>query len=170
MPFDEEDNDLPSAHSQKVGLKNVSSQKSIFESMPKKPTQDELDTKVRAVQDRNSSYKNRAATLAVNFHKVMADKTLPQNKNSFQKEIETELLKEMINFASDINNDPNEKEGIGSISMIALLLKNSITQRDKINLLEYHAGQIEKKTDPAILRDLVCKEIAQALDNKKKSE
>lgn len=167
MPFDEEDNEQPSLHSQKIGLKKVSTQQSIFDSMPKKPTQDDLNQGVKKLQDRASASKRRAADLAVKFYTMMADKTLLQNKNQFQKELEIELLKDMVNFATDVNNDPNEKEGVGSISLIALMLKNAISQRDKINNLEYILSQLEKKTDSKFLSDLISKEITKALDNKK---
>ncbi len=79
MPFDEEDK--PSVQSQKIGIKKVSSQKSIFETMSKNPTQEDLDKKVQQVQERDSSYKARASDLALQFNKAMLDKTLPQNKN-----------------------------------------------------------------------------------------
>ena len=76
----------------------------------------------------------------------------------------------MINFFSDLNNDPNEKEGIGSISLVALLLKNSLAQRDRLNNLEYNLSKLDKRTDPKNLNDLISKEISQALDKSKKSE
>lgn len=167
MPFDEEDdNDQPSIQSQKVGLKKVSTQQSIFESMPKKPTQEDLDDRVKRAQQRASQYKAKAADLATQFNKSMADKTLAANKNLFQKELERDLLGQMVQLAIDINNDPNEKEGMGSLSWITLLLRTCFAQRDKINLLEYAVTQLEKKTDPAVLNDLILK----ALDAKKKSE
>lgn len=147
MPFDEEDNDQPSVQSQKLGLKNVSSQKSIFDSVPKKPTQGDLDTTVKKIQERASNYKAKAAELALQFNKSMADKTLVQNRNMFQQEVEKELLKSMVELAVDINNDPNEKEGMGSLSWITLLLRTCFSQRDKINRLEYAVSQLEKKFD-----------------------
>ncbi len=147
MPFDEEDNDQPSVQSQKLGLKNVSTQKSIFDSVPKKPSQDDLDRNVKKIQERASSYKAKAAELALQFNKAMADKTLPQNRNMFQQEIEKELLKQMVELAVDINNDPNEREGMGSLSWITLLLRTAFSQRDKINRLEYAVSQLEKKFD-----------------------
>ena len=167
MPFDEEDNEQPSLHSQKIGLKKVSTQQSIFDSMPKKPTQDDLNQNVRRLQDRATAAKRKAADLAVKYHTMMADKTLPQNKYQFQKELEIELLKDMVSFATGVNGDPNEKEGEGSMSLIALMLKNSISQRDKINNLEYTVSQLEKKTDSKFLSDLISKEITKTLDNKK---
>jgi hypothetical protein len=147
MPFDEEDNDQPSVQSQKLGLKKVSTQKSIFDSVPKKPTQGDLDVTVKKIQERASTYKAKAAELALQFNKAMADKTLSQNRNMFQQEIEKELLKQMVELAVDINNDPNEKEGMGSLSWITLLLRTAFSQRDKINGLEYRLSQLEKKFD-----------------------
>lgn len=168
MPFDEEDDDSdqPSAQSQKVGLKKVSTQQSIFDSIPKKPTQTDLDQKVKKVQDRVSKYKLKTAELAVQFNKTMADRTLFQNKNLFQKEMENELLRNMVRLAQEINSDGLEREGEGSLSWITLLLKTCFQQRERINNLEFALAQLEKKTDPTVLNDLILK----VLDSQKKSE
>jgi|SRR5579885_779808 len=168
MPFDEEDDDQPVVP--KVGLKNVSTQKSIFESMPKKPTQEDFDKKVNQIQERNSSHKSRAAELAVQFNQAMNDKTLRQNKNVFAREMERELLTKMAQLAIDVNNDQHEQEGMGSLSWIMLLLKTCLSQRDRINQLEFVVTQLEKKLDPSILSGVISKEITAALDKKKTSE
>lgn len=157
MPFDEENDD--EQVSPKVGLKKVSSQKSIFESMPKKPSQEEFNQKVKQVQEKSSSYKVKAASLASQFNKAMADKTLSENKNLFQAEVEKDLMTQMVQLAIDINNDPNEQEGMGSLGWITLLMKTCFSQRDRINKLEYAVQQLEKRT-----------EITKPLDNKKTSE
>lgn len=170
MPFDEEDNEKPSVQSQKVGLKKVSSQKSIFENMPKKPTQEEFNQAVKKVEERKSGYKLRAAELATQFNKCLADKTLPENKNIFQRELENETLTKMVQLAIDINNDGAELEGMGSLGWITLLMKTVFKQRDKINSLEYALLQLEKKMNPAVLSENISKEIAKVLDDKKKSE
>lgn len=170
MPFDEEDNDQPSIKSQRVGLKKVSSQKSIFDSMPKKPTQEDLEKKVKKIQEKDSAYKLKAAELVMQFKKAMEDKTLPTNKSIFSQELEKEILSNMVQLAIDINNDPNEHEGMGSLSWITLLLRNCFSQRDKINKLEYMISQLEIKADPATLSELITKEINRVLDNKKNSE
>lgn len=170
MPFDEEDNDQQSIQSQKVGLKKVSSQKSIFDSIPKKPTQQDLDQHVQKTQERMSSYKSKTAELAIAFNKTMSDKTLSSNKNMFQKEMEIDLLKNMIKLAQEINGDVREREGEGSLSWITLLLRTCFSQRDKINSLQYSLEALEKKLDPSYLNDLVSKEIARALDKTNKSE
>jgi len=171
MPFDDEDTDQPSIQSQKVGLKNVSTQKSIFDSMPKKPSQDDLDRKVKVIQERASHHKAKAADLAMQFNKSMADKTLAQNRNQFQASLEKELLGQMVQLAIDINDDRNEAhEGMGSLSWVVLLLKTCFAQRDKINSLEYQVSQLTAKTDPKNLSDLISKEIEKALDKFTKSE
>jgi hypothetical protein len=170
MPFDEEDNDQPSIQSQRVGLKKVSSQQSMFDNMPKKPTQEDFDKKVNQVQERSSSYKMRAAELASQFNQAVSDKTLKQNKNVFAREMERELLTKMVQLAIDVNNDPHEQEGMGSLSWITLLFKTCFAQRDRINQLEFVVTQFEKKLDPTILSGLISKEIQAALDKKKVSE
>ena len=168
MPFDEEDDEQVIAP--RVGLKKVSSQQSMFEGQPKKPTQDEFDKRVNQIQDRSSSYKARAAELASQFNSTMSDKTLKQNKNVFAREMERELLTKMIQLAIDVNNDPNEQEGMGSLSWITLLFKTCLSQRDRLNNLEYFVTQLEKKIDPNTLSGVISKEIQAALDKKKDSE
>ena len=165
MPFDEEE-DKPSTKSKQVGLKNVSSQKSIFDSLPKKPTQEDFDKQVKQVQERNNGYKIKAAELALQFNKSMADKTLSENKNMFQQDMEREIMQKMVQLAIEINNDPNEAEGMGSMTWITLLMKTCFAQRDRINKLEYALVQLEKKTDKA----LISKENSSTLDSKKTSE
>lgn len=170
MPFDDEDKEVASVQSSKVGIKNVSSQKSIFDNMPKKPSAEDLNTKVKAIQERENSYKNKTAELAIQFNKAINDKTLRSNKNIIQKEVETELLREMVKLAQEINADLKEREGEGSLSWITLLLKTCFVQRDKINELEYTLAQLSKKIDTPNLSKLISLEIAKALDNAKKSE
>lgn len=167
MPFDEEeDNDQPSAHAQKIGLKQVSTQKSIFDSMPKKQTPEEFTQKIKGQQDRGSSYKIKAADLAQQFSKMMSDKTLKQNKTIFQHEIEKELVVKMINLGIEINNDPGqEKDGMGSMAWIVLLFNTCLAQRDKLNVCEYALTQVDKKIEL-----VVSKEIQRVLDSKKTGE
>lgn len=172
MPFDEEDDDtLPNLPPKKLGLKNVSAQKSIFDDMPKKQTQEEFDKKVHNREENNANYKERAADLAIKFKKLQDDKTLPSNRSIFANDMEREVLTGMISLAVEINNDPNEEnEGMGSLSWITLLFRTSLAQRDRINKLEYALMQLEKKTDTTILSEFITKEISKALDKKKISE
>lgn len=166
MPFDE---DPDSDSSQKIGLKKVSSQKSIFENLPKKPTPEDFEKKVAAVQEKAVGYKQRAAELALQFKKTVEDKTLAANKNVFAIEVEKEILTKMVQLAIEINNDPNEQEGMGSLSWITLLFKTVLSQRDRINNLEYMVSILEKKLEPAALSSQIVKEL-RSLDKEKKNE
>jgi len=148
MPFDEEkeSDEEVSPKSKKIGIKNVSSQKSIFDSMQKKSTQEDLDKSVKHTQERASAYKIRAADLATQFNRFIADKTLSQNKNVFQRDTEKELMTKMIQLAIEINDDPDEAHGgMGSLGWVALLMRTCFAQRDKINKLEYIVYQLDKK-------------------------
>lgn len=164
MPFEDEYDELPTKQ-QQSGLKKLSSQKSMFENVPKKPTQEEADKKAHAVHNRGSSYKIRAAELALQFNKAMSDKTLKIHKTIFSSEIEQELLTNMIGLAIEINADPMEQENMGSLSWITLLLRTCFAQRDKINYLEYAMSQIDKKIESA-----VSSGISRTLDKPKPSE
>ena len=135
----------PSPQSHKIGLKKVSTQQSVLDSVPTKPTQEQFTQQVQRIQERDSSYKARAAQLVTEFNKAMSDKTLSQNKNMFQKEIEIELLRSMIRLAQEINENEKEREGEGSLSWITILLKHCFTQRDRINNLEFQLNEINKK-------------------------
>lgn len=168
MPFDEEDNEevLP----QKVSLKQVSTQKSMFDGMVKKPSVESLEKRAQQMHEKSSTYKVRAAELASQFNRAISDKTLKSNKNVFAQELEKELLSKMIQLAVEINNDVSEQEGMGSLSWITILLKTCFTQRDRINNLEYTLSLLEKKLEPAALSGLISLEIKRALDKPKKSE
>jgi len=145
MPFNEEE-DL-TLKVPKIGLKNVSSQKSIFDAKPKKPSQEDFDHKVQKIQETNSGYKAKAAELALQFRKLLEDKTLLQNKNVFARELEKEILTNMAELAIEINNDPHEQEGMGSLGWVILLLKTVLSQRDRINNLEYTISLLDKKIE-----------------------
>lgn len=166
-PFDEEPRDQRES---KVKLKNVSSQPSMFDGKPKKPTAQESQRQVQEAQEKSSSYKRRASDLSVQFARMMADKTLPENKNIFANEAKRELMQNMVQLAKDINNDDLEAEGDGSLIWIIVLFNTCFDQRDRINKLEYILTQISKKVDSTAIIDLISKEITKALDNKKNNE
>lgn len=168
-PFSEDEDELPNKPT-KSGLKNVSSQKSIFDNVDKKPTQEDLNKKVKDDQNRISSHKVKASELNSQFYKIVADKTLPKNKNLFQQEMERDLMSKMIQLASDINNDADEGEGMGTLVILVPLMKTCLNQRDRLNNLEYAFSQLEKKLEPATLSCLLTKENQQILDKKKTSE
>lgn len=163
-PFDE---DPKEPRETKVKLKNVSSQPSMFDNKPKRVTPEEFQQKVHVAQEKSSVYKKQASELAVQFAKMMSDKTLPQNKSIFALETKRELLQNMVQLAKDINNDPMELEGDGSLIWIVVLFNTCFDQRDRINQLEYLLTQASSKLDSSALTDFISKEITKVLDKKK---
>lgn len=155
---------------QKVTLKKVSSQKSMFDGAPKKPTPQEAQQQVEADQNRSSTYKKKASELASQFVRMMTDKTLPQNKSIFSVEAKRELLQNMVQLARDINNDPNELDNDGTLIWIIVLFNTCFDQRDRINQLEYSLTQVSKKMESSALTDFINKEVKKILDSKKDSE
>lgn len=139
MPLDQEENIDEKIVSK---VKKVSSTKSIFDEKKSSLNSDVFEKKVDQIKEKSNSYKERAAELAVQFKKILEDKTLPQNKSSFAISLEKEILTKMIELAIEINNDENEKEGMGSLSWITFILKLSLSQRDKINVLEYSLNKL----------------------------
>lgn len=166
-PFDEEPKE---PRENRVKLKNVSSQKSMFDGAPKKPTPQEAQQQAQTNQEKSSAYKRRASDLSVQFARMMSDKTLPENKNIFANEAKRELMQNMVQLAKDINNDDFEAEGDGSLIWIIVLFNTCFDQRDRINKLEYTLAQMSKKVDYSVLADLISKEITKTLDSKKNSE
>lgn len=161
MPFEEDEDVSDLKNFNAVKLKNPIGKQNF-----KKPSQEDFEKKVKSIQEQNSLYKQKAAELAVQFKKVLEDKTLPQNKNIFSIEMEKEVLSKMVQLAIDINNDPNEQEGMGSLSWITYLFKISLSQRDRLNKLEYAISLLEKKTEDASMSELIKKQL-QDIDKSK---
>lgn len=171
MPREPFGGDDPQEFTPKAGLKSVSGQKSIFDGKKKPPSQQEFQQKIHGAQEKSSGYKQTASQLFIRFLKSIADKTLTQNKNIFSSEKEQETLQELIQLGMDVNNDPlEENNGMGSLTLITLLFKTCLAQRDKINDLEYAVSVLQKKTDLTVLNDLINKELSKSLDSKKTSE
>lgn len=163
-PFDAEPRE---EREQKVKLKNVSSQPSMFSNMPKRQTPQEHQQQVEASQERISDFKQRASDLAMKFSKMMMDKTLPQNRGILASEIKRDLLKSFMDLARDLNNDPIEPESDGSRMLCLILFNTCFDMRDRILELEYAISLIQKKIDSTALTDFISKEINKVLDSKK---
>lgn len=162
MPFDDRAPPDP-----KTGLQKINGPKSMFDGKPRPPSQQDLNKKVEEVQERQSGYKKRAADLFIQFNKTVSDKKLARNRNIFDVETEKEMLQNMVQLAIEINNDPSEKEGMGSLTWITCLFKTCLAQRDTINDLAYEVSELKKKLDSGALSDYINKEIVKALDKQK---
>ena len=150
----------------KSGLKPIVGQKSMFEGKVKPPTQQEHQQNVEKSQQTQSANKQRAAKLFIQFNNAIMDKTLPQNRNIFNIETEKEMLQNMIQLGMDLDADPDEQEGIGALSLIVVLLKTCMAQRDRINEIEYSLYQFQQKINPEIIADLIKREFTKTIDKK----
>lgn len=91
--------------------------------------------------------KQRAVDLVKQFWNSAKDTTLESEKGPIQKSMEREIVGKLLSFASEMNNDPNESEGSGSVAVITLLLKIVLHLRDKNNDLMFTVHQLDKKVD-----------------------
>lgn len=140
MPFDD-DYKKPDVN----GLKKVSSKKSMFDDLPKKPSYQEFEQTANEANDKINNYKNEMLKLATKFKSIMSDKTLLANKSVLTKNIEKECFQKLIQIAEDINNDENEPQCNGSNSLIALILNTLLLSKDRMNYLEFHLSETINK-------------------------
>lgn len=148
-PFDDEEKDQEALTTKRIGLKQVSSQKSMFEKTKeeKKVSSESFEKKIEEINKKNNDYKSRAAELALSYKKLILDKTLIQNKNVFLEEVEKETLSKMVSLAVEINNDEDEQEGMGTLGWVTLLLKYFLHHRDRLNTLEYQLLSLQKTNE-----------------------
>jgi hypothetical protein len=163
MPFEDKD------FTPKSGLKPMSGQKSMFDGKPKPPSQKQFEQSVEQVQQQLSGHKKKAAELFIAFNKAIMDKTLPQNRNILNMDAEREILQSMIRLSQEINDDPNEAEGEGTLMWIVCLLKTCLAQRDRINELEYGLELVQRSINDGGISELIKREIKQAIDTAKTS-
>ena len=143
MPFDD-DNESPQFN-KKTSLK-MNNSGSIF-NKEKGPSQQDFQKKVSDMQNKSEEYAEKASQLSANFKKILEDKTLLQNKNVFQLDVEKQVLESLIQLSVEMNEDENEKEAMGATGLIALLLRSILIQRDRINSLEFSLNQLNSKID-----------------------
>src|SRR5271165_5787681 len=141
MTFDDDKKVEPN---RRPGLK-IKNDNSMFANQPKKPTKQEFDMVVKKAQSLDQEFKERAADLAINFRKILEDKTLIENKNLMSIDLEREIIGNLAQLAVDMNNNENEeKDGMGGVGLSSLLFRCMLIQRDKINSLDYSINQLNK--------------------------
>jgi len=129
----------------KPGLK-INNDRSMAKTLSKPPSKKEFEETAKQVNETLNSYNDRAAKLASDFRKLMEDTTLIENKNVLMVDIEREILGKLAQLAVDINTDEHEKEGMGSVGLLAIVFNHLLLMRDRINLLEYRLEQEIKKS------------------------
>jgi hypothetical protein len=134
----------PTTAKKKLEL-NIDNKQSMTETLPKPEDHSAGQKQAVEANERLNEYSERAATLAMSFKKALDDKTLPMNKSIIAKDAERSIINNFVDLGTDMNNDTREKEGMGAMGIIALLLRASLLQRDRINELEYAGEQMRIK-------------------------
>lgn len=107
---------------------------------------EEFEKQADAIMDRRPARNKRAFELAQQFLAALRDKTLDENKTMINRDVETELKNNLVNFLIEINNDLDEdRDCMGSAAVISLLLKSMLIQRDIINETAYKVSLLEKE-------------------------
>ncbi len=102
-----------------------------------------LDAAANDTMSRLEEYKKRSWDLGTKFKSLIEDKFLPENKSPIAKDLEKEILDGLSSLATDINNDPSQLEGMGSVAMCQLIMKMMLIQRDTINSLLFRINKLE---------------------------
>ena len=150
----------------KKGLK-INNDASIANVLPTTPSKKEFETEARKVNETLNSYNDRALKLAIDFRRIMNDTTLPQNRNVLSKELEREIITNLMQLAIDINTDQYEKDGMGSVGVEALIMNQLLTLRDRNNFLEFTLEQLTRKMKEMEAELLVMKKSVPMIDTNK---
>ena len=125
-----------------AGLKIDNSKSSV--EPPKTPTSEVFEQKANEALKRIEGYKKRFWELSGQFKAMITDRVLVDNKSPIAKNIEGEVLNNLVQVASEMNADATQPEGFGSITLDMLLMKMLLLQRDTINAMAYKISELEK--------------------------
>jgi hypothetical protein len=131
------------SRSQRTGVKQVSSQPSMFTSN-KKEIRQNFEQKVDEINENINNNAHSTATLSKKYIDIIKDKTLEENRNLFNKDIENDVIVQIAKLAKEINNDPSEAEGMGTLTWTVILLKVAIAFRNRLNEAEFKIEKLEK--------------------------
>lgn len=114
---------------------------------PKPDTSVLFDKQADLAHSKYEEYKKRTWELSTKFKSMIEDRTLIGNKSILSKEIELETLSKLVSLSSEMNEDDNQPESVGSTAMTFLIMKMLLLQRDVINDLIYKLDKLEKKSN-----------------------
>jgi len=117
------------AFENKKGLK-IDNSKSTVKAEPERI--DVTANAHRILNDRE--FQNRLGwNLTARLLAIFKDKKLPENKTKIEKDNEIQVLQDYTQFATLINNDQTQEEGIGSTAFAVAIARCALVQRDQIN-------------------------------------
>lgn len=115
--------------------------KSLFSK--KAAVKNTFEERAQEVHSRMQGYLSEAFELGVQFKEFLEDKTVPSQMGALRRSREKEVIGKLVAFAIRVNNDQDENEGMGSVSILTLLLKTSLAMRDRYNELDYKYHELE---------------------------
>jgi len=117
----------------------------IKEKKLKQQHKEKFEENVDKAMESDAEKKKKGVILFSNFFNMCNDKVLNRNKTELQRSFEKETNAKMVEFALDLNNDPlEENDGLGSVVLSQAILRVLVSQRDRINDLEYELLEAKK--------------------------
>lgn len=137
MPFEEDELDVP-APKNNLKIKNVNPVNSPLSN------REEFEKNSSDSFQKGEDLKRRTYELTKSFKDLLSDKTLKANKGPISESREKEIVDQLVTLGIEINLDEDQEEGMGSIGLVALLMRALIYQRDRINELEFKFLSLDK--------------------------
>lgn len=134
-----------------VATRGVKLKNKAYEKIEKeKKTKEEYKKSFEKRVEQQIEYKNERDHQVVEaiqkFILLASDKVLPENKGLIGADVENEVRKEVINIASQLNDDENiEANGYGSIVLLSAVCKILLTYRDRLNILEFESRKLRQE-------------------------
>ena len=141
MPFDDDENPKVKKIPFSKGLKIDNKKSSINSPVD---TTSEFENKIKNFIENDTSYNQKIMDLAIQLKSILQDKTLSSNKTQIVKNVETEIVNNLVVLSSKMNSDENRPESDGSNSLCHILMRMLLVQRDNNNELAYKVSELEK--------------------------
>lgn len=141
VSFESEMTDEEAEASRNSGLKLQPSRTRLVNKQAKQDFQQQ----VMNTHKRLEGHLKDAYELGTEFTRLMSDTRVSDNIGPYDRSFEKEIVRKFIDYAITVNNDDQEKEGMGSVSLITLLLKTAFKLRDRINQLSYDNHLLERR-------------------------
>jgi hypothetical protein len=116
-----------------------------------KANKEQFEADVSEHQQAQTAIMKKVADLAKQYVGFVKDTTLVENKGPILLQLEGSVPKELSEISLLIDNDETtEQISLGSNSLILLLLKTTLIQRDIINQLSYKVSKLEKQSSSEV--------------------
>ena len=133
--------------------------------LEQKQVRQDFQKQVMTTHKRLEGHLKSAYELGVEFTRLMADTRVPENIGPYDRSFEKEIVRKLINYAITVNTDNQEQEGMGSVSLITLLLNTMFKMRDKMNQGSYEQHLLERRVQQ--LEELILSSPPKAADESK---